>query len=64
MKTEQCMELDPTRNNTIQATETAIIEKLMNIRCTVLTARAWTLGVKNDCKSMSVKLRYWIVKLI
>ena len=32
--------------------------------CTVLTARAWTVGVKNDCKSMSVKLRYWIVKLI
>ena len=31
---------------------------------TVLTARAWTVGVKNDCKSMSVKLRYWIVKLI
>ena len=29
-----------------------------------LTARAWTLGVKNNCKSMSVKLRYWIVKSI
>ena len=26
-----------------------------------VTARALTLGVKNDCKSMSVKLRYWIV---
>ena len=26
--------------------------------------RAWTVGVKNDCKSMSVKLRYWIVKSI
>ena len=29
-----------------------------------LTARPWTMSVKNDCKSMSVKLRYWIVKTI
>ena len=27
-------------------------------------ARALTLGVTNDCKSMSVKLRYWIVNII
>ena len=29
-----------------------------------VTARALTLGVKNDCKSMSVKLRYWIFNII
>ena len=29
-----------------------------------VTARALTLGVTNDCKSMSVKLRYWIVNII
>ena len=31
---------------------------------TAVTARALTLGVKSDCKSMSVKLRYWIVNII
>ena len=29
-----------------------------------VTARALTMGVTNDCKSMSVKLRYWIVNII
>ena len=29
-----------------------------------VTARALTLDVTNDCKSMSVKLRYWIVNII
>ena len=34
------------------------------MRFIAVTARALTLGVKNDCKSMSAKLRYWIVNII